>query len=225
MILLLCWWKTCYELTSAIFLGPPDNWNCNCVRVLIADVDWCHVHCCLFNVFRDVVSFFKQTANKSAWPSHLYFTNLWLQEPAAFQEILRINFCVCYLFERRVSDRSKWPPNQNFVRTNRHFGRTLSFDRPLFWALCNQAMNMILTYVGFLETIKTQSCTKVWVMLQVKIISFVKLQLLIMHTLFRWQHALHLKLTHWHIQSTPTLQTARYYGHPVIADRSWSPGE
>ena len=26
-------------LTSAIFLGPPDNSNCNCVRVLIADVD------------------------------------------------------------------------------------------------------------------------------------------------------------------------------------------
>ena len=46
-----------------------------------------------------------------------------------FQEILRINF-LCYLFESRVRDRSKWPPNQNFVLTNRHFGRTLSIDRP-----------------------------------------------------------------------------------------------
>ena len=36
-------------LMSAIFLGLPDNSNCNCVCVLIADV-----HCCLLSVYTDV---------------------------------------------------------------------------------------------------------------------------------------------------------------------------
>ena len=71
-----------------------------------------------------------------------------------FPEIKETMFFLVNHFGNRVRDRSKWPPNPNFVRTNSHPGRTLSGDRPLFWAL----VWLSWTLFDFAEIFTSWSC-------------------------------------------------------------------
>ena len=94
---------------------------------LILDVDWCKVHCCLFNVFTDehvscviLAKPLKRLSIHKA--SYLYSPILWLQ----VAELFIWKPCTWLV---------KWPPNWKFVQSNSHLGRTSSVDRPLFWAL------------------------------------------------------------------------------------------
>ena len=89
---------------------------------------------------REVFSPYLEKFEKSA--SHFVTTSCWdilWFNCLCFPEIKQIIFFQLIVW-KPLRDQSKWPPNTSFVQTNCHLGRTLSGDRPLFWALKRTTM-------------------------------------------------------------------------------------
>ncbi len=80
-------------------------------------------------------------AHSFRWRENFHTVLTWrklFRSKTSKKDGLKNNFIVLVIsnyMKSHVCCRSKWPAFSNFVRTHCHFDRTLSVDRPLFWAL------------------------------------------------------------------------------------------